>query len=94
MRALTLGKAFCVPRFTSLYRQLGTSQGAVWQPSGGMDLIKVMDEMTKLGVKRNALWASWDCWYAKRDRYFRSPIRKAITKIVQSRWLSREGLPA
>ncbi len=94
MRTLTLGRARCLPFFTSIYRQLGTSQGAQWQSSGGHDMLKVLDLMEREGVERDKLTGLWLDWYDTRSRYFRSPIRKAITKIVQSRWLSREGLPA
>ncbi len=92
MRALTLGKASCSPRFTSLYRQHGTGQGAKWRPPNAQTM-KVMNVMARQGVDTGNLTWRWCEWYRQRDRYFHSPIRKAITKIVQSRWLNRAELP-
>ncbi len=90
MRALTLGKAQCFRYFTTLYRQHGTGSGAVWGPPSIPEVHKVLDVMFRQGVNPNFLHDRWDEWYADRDRYFRSPVRKAITKIWQ--WLPHPSL--
>ncbi len=92
MRALTLGKTYCSRHYTTLYRQHGTSQGAQWRPPNA-ETMKVMNVMARQGVDTGELTWRWCEWYRQRDRYFRSPIRKAITKIKESRWLNRAELP-
>ncbi len=91
MRTLTLGKAVCNYNFTTLYRQHGTGSGAVWR-GPDVEMARVVLAMEKQGVERGPLMDRWLAWYDKRDRYFRSPVRKAITKIAQSRWLNRAEL--
>ncbi len=93
MRTLTLGKARCFPSYTTLYRQHGTGQGARWLPRHTGEIRKVLDVMAKAGVATGDLTWRWCEWYRQRDRYFRSPIRKAMTKIKESRWLNRAELP-
>ncbi len=90
MRTLTLGKACCVPSFTTLYRQHGTGSGATWTGIDHVEMAKVVVAMQLAGVDPDELIVRWFDWYAVRDRYFRSPIRKAITKIAQ--WLPHRSL--
>ncbi len=93
MRTLTLGKARCTSFFTTLYRQHGTGSGAQWKPPDRWEMGQVLTAMECEGIPPVPLRDLWLDWYATRDRYFRSPIRKAVTKIRESRWLNRAELP-
>ena len=78
MRTLTLGKAICFGFDTTLYRQHGTSQGAVWTLDPGIDMLKVLTVMAAEGVDRDALQRAWAAWYETRDRQLHSPLRKTL----------------
>ncbi len=104
MRTLTMGKVRCDPSFTSLYRQYGTSQGAVSYVPGnwGDDIGKVLVMMSGAGVDRPELARRWNAWYRSRDRYLEGKWRKRAKALfpnlawyVQNRhrYLPHQELP-